>query len=134
APFYRIRFEDGQTFDYTGDAEAMRREVARFSPADVAGYERFLRRSEAIFRVGFEALGHVPFGRAADMARIAPAMAALESHRTVYGLVARYIRDERLRQVFSFHPLLVGGNPFSTTSIYTLIAFLERKWGVWYAL
>jgi phytoene desaturase len=133
-PFYRIRFDDGDVFDYTGDAEAMRAEIARFSPADVAGYERFLAKSESIFEVGFTELAHVPFGRPHNMARIAPAMAALESYRTVYGLVAKYIRDERLRQVFSFHPLLVGGNPFSTTSIYTLIAFLERKWGVWYAM
>ncbi len=134
SPFYRIRFDDGATFNYTGDAEAMRREVARFSPDDVAGYERFLKKSERIFAVGFEELGHVPFSRVSDMARIVPAMAVLESHRTVYGLVSKYIEDERLRQVFSFHPLLVGGNPFSTTSIYTLIAFLERKWGVWYAM
>ena len=134
APFYRIRFDDGAWFDYTGDAEAMRREVARFNPADVAGYERFLRKSETIYEVGFTELGHVPFSSPADMARIAPAMAALESHRTVYGYVSKFIADERLRQVFSFHPLLVGGNPFSTTSIYALIAFLERKWGVWYAM
>ncbi|MEM1043961.1 MAG: phytoene desaturase [Bacteroidota bacterium] len=133
-PFYRIRFDDGAVFDYTGDADAMRREIARFNPSDVAGYERFLKKSESIYNVGFEELGHVPFSRPSDMARIAPAMAALESHRTVYGLVSKYIKDHRLRQVFSFHPLLVGGNPFSTTSIYTLIAFLERKWGVWYAM
>ena len=133
-PFYRIRFDDGEVFEYTGDAEAMRSEVARFSPADVDGYATFLRKSERIFRVGFEELGHVPFSRRRDMARIVPAMAALESHRTVHGLVAKHIRDPRLRTVFSFHPLLVGGNPFSTTSIYTLIAFLERKWGVWYAM
>ena len=134
APFYRIRFDDGGWFDYTGDAEAMRHEVAKFNPADVDGYARFLEKSEAIFRVGFEELGHVPFSKAIDMARIVPAMVALESHRSVYSLVAKYVRDPRLRVVFSFHPLLVGGNPFSTTSIYALIAFLERKWGVWYAM
>lgn len=133
-PFYRIRFDNGDVFDYTGDAEAMRREIARFNPDDVAGYERFLKKSEAIFEVGFEQLGHVPFGQVMDMARIAPAMVALESYRTVYGLVSKYIKDPRLRQVFSFHPLLIGGDPFSTTSIYALIAFLERKWGVWYAM
>jgi phytoene desaturase len=133
-PFYRIRFDDGSTFEYTGDAEAMRREVARFNPSDVAGFEALLRKSERIYRVGFEELGHVPFGRVGDMLRIAPAMAALESWRTVHGLVRRLIRDPRLRIVFSFHPLLVGGNPFSTTSIYALIAYLERQWGVWYAM
>ncbi len=133
-PFYRIRFADGETFEYTGDAEAMRREIARFNPDDVAGYERFLAKSEQIFETGFLELGHVPFGRAMDMAKIIPSMVALESHRTVYGLVAKYIKDRRLRQVFSFHPLLVGGNPFSTTSIYALIAYLERHWGVWYAM
>ncbi len=111
-PFYRIRFDDGAVFDYTGSAEAMAREVARFSPRDVAGYEAFLRKSEAIFRVGFEQLAHVPFGSPLDMVRIAPEMVRLESFRTVYGLVARHVRDERLRQVLSFHPLLVGGNPF----------------------
>lgn len=129
-PFYRIRFHDGEVFDYTGDAEAMRREVGRLSPGDVEGYERFVKTSEAIFRVGFEQLAHVPFSSWTDMARIVPEMVKLESYRTVYGLVAKYIKDERVRQVMSFHPLLVGGNPFSTTSIYSLIAFLERRWGV----
>ncbi|AKT37310.1 phytoene dehydrogenase [Chondromyces crocatus] len=129
-PFYRIRFHDGETFDYTGDAAAMRDEVRRLSPGDVEGYEAFVRTSEEIFRVGFEQLAHVPFGSWKDMARIVPDMVKLESYRTVYGLVSKYVKDERLRQVLSFHPLLVGGNPFSTTSIYSLIAFLERRWGV----
>ncbi len=129
-PFYRIRFHDGEIFDYTGDAEAMKQEVARFSPGDVAGYERFLSASEAIFRVGFEKLAHVPFGSWMSMAKIVPEMVRLQSFRSVYGLVSSFIRNERLREVLSFHPLLVGGNPFTTTSIYTLIAFLERKWGV----
>ena len=98
------------------------------------GYRRFFEKSEQIFRVGFEELGHVPFESLLDMARIAPSMALLESHRTVYGLVSKYVKHPKIRQVLSFHPLLVGGNPFNVTSIYALIAFLERKWGVWYAL
>ena len=129
-PFYRIVFESGESFDYTGDAAAMRAEVARFSPSDVEGYERFLRLSESIFRVGFEELAHVPFGSWLDMAKIVPDMVRLRSFRTVYDTVAKHVKDDRLRQVLSFHPLLVGGNPFSATSIYTLIAFLERRWGV----
>ncbi|MEM6289354.1 MAG: phytoene desaturase family protein, partial [Bacteroidota bacterium] len=133
-PFYRIRFDDGSVFDYTGDAETMEAEIARFNPDDIAGYRRFLKKSEKIFETGFLELGHVPFDKAGHMAKIVPSMVALESHRTVYGLVSKYIKDKRLRQVFSFHPLLVGGNPFSTTSIYALIAFLERHWGVWYAM
>ena len=130
SPFYRIRFHDGVSFDYTGDAGAMRAEVQRLAPGDVEGYESFLRASEAIFKVGFEELGHVPFGSWKDMARIVPQMLRLESYRSVYGLVASHVKSERLRQVLSFHPLLVGGNPFSTTSIYSLICFLERRWGV----
>lgn len=129
-PFYRIRFPDGRTFDYQRDAARMRAEIARFSPDDVAGYERFLAQSEAIFRVGFEELAHVPFPTWRSMLAVLPDMVRLESYRTVHGLVRKHVRDERLRQVLSFHPLLVGGNPFSTTSIYALIAFLERKWGV----
>jgi len=129
-PFYRIVFDDRSSFDYTGDAEAMRREVARIAPDDVEGYERFVKRSEEIFRVGFERLAHVPFSSPMDMAKIVPDMMALESYRTVWGLVAKHVKSDKLRQVMSFHPLLVGGNPFTTTSIYTLIAFLERKWGV----
>jgi phytoene desaturase len=129
-PFYRIRFDDGTEFDYSGEADRMREEVARFSPGDVEGYEAFVEMSERIFRVGFEQLGHVPFSSPLDMARIAPAMIRLKSYRTVYGLVSSYVKSEKLRQVLSFHPLLVGGNPFTTTSIYSLIAYLERKWGV----
>ena len=133
-PFYRIRFDDGTGFDYTGDRERMEAEIARFSEPDVEGYRRFLEKSEEIFEIGFEELGHVPFDRLSDMLRIVPAMMKLESHRTVHSLVSKYISHPKIRQVLSFHPLLVGGNPFSTTSIYTLIAFLERKWGVWYAM
>jgi phytoene desaturase len=129
-PFYRIRFDDGGHFDYSGDWDAIRAEIRRFAPDDLGGYERFMRQSEAIFRVGFERLGHVPFGSLMDMARIIPEMVRLQSHRSVYSLVSSYIKDPRLRTVLSFHPLLIGGNPFSVTSIYALISFLERRWGV----
>ncbi|TXM71072.1 phytoene desaturase [Methylobacterium sp. WL12] len=133
-PYYRIRFDDGATFDYSGDLAAMRAEVAKFSPADVAGYERFMAQSEAIFRVGFEELGHVPFGKIRDMLRIAPDLVRLGGHRSVYDVVAKYIRDERLRTIFSFHPLLIGGSPFRASAIYCLIAHLERRWGVHFAM
>jgi phytoene desaturase len=134
APFYRLRFDDGSTFDYSGDAAAMREAVRRLAPGDVEGYERFLAASEAIFRVGFEQLAHVPFERVGDMLRVLPDLARLQGYRTVHGLASRYVRDERLRVVLTFQSLLVGGNPFSTTSVYCLIAFLERQWGVHFAM
>ncbi|CAM5793807.1 Phytoene dehydrogenase OS=Rhizobacter sp. Root404 OX=1736528 GN=ASC76_02650 PE=3 SV=1 [Rhizobacter fulvus] len=130
APFYRIRFDDGESFDYSGDAAAMRAEVARFAPGDVAGYERFLKASEAIFKVGFEELGDQPFDSWTDMARVLPALLKLEGYRTVWTLACKHVKDARLRVVLTFQSLLVGGNPFSTTSVYCLIAFLERRWGV----
>jgi phytoene desaturase len=134
SPFYQIRFADGETFNYSGDPAAMRREVARFSPGDVAGYDRFMSISESIYKVGFEQLGHRPFDSWRDMLRILPQMLRLKSHLSVYKLVAREIKDPRLRVVFSFHPLLIGGNPFTATCIYSLIAFLERRWGVHFAM
>jgi phytoene desaturase len=134
APYYRIRFDDGTVFDYSGDAQAMRAEVARLAPDDVAGYERFLAASEAIYKVGFEQLGHVPFNTWADMARVLPALMRLEGYRTVYSLACKHVRDARLRVVLTFQSLLVGGNPFATTSVYCLIAFLERRWGVHFAM
>ena len=129
-PFYRIRFDDGDVFDYSGDPELMRQEIRRLSPDDEAGYDRFLAMSERIFNVGFTRLGHIPFDSVWSMVRIVPDMIRLQSHLTVYRLVARFIKHPKLRQALSFHPLLVGGNPFATTSIYTLIAYLEREWGV----
>nr|WP_242523333.1 phytoene desaturase [Thiocystis minor] len=129
-PFYRIRFDDGRIFDYNGDPEAVKAQIRQFSPADAEGYDRFMRKSEAVCKIGFEQLGHRPFTAWTDMARIVPDMALLESYRTVYGMVSKYIKDPFIRQVLSFHPLLIGGNPFSVTAIYVLISFLERKWGV----
>jgi phytoene desaturase len=135
-PFYRIFFDDGASFDYTGDPAAMRAAIAALSPypEDVAGYEAFLRHSEQIFAKGFTELATKPFLSRWDMVKVAPDLIKLQSYRTVYGLVSRYVKDDRLRQVLSFHPLLVGGNPFQTTSIYALIHHLERKWGVWFAM
>jgi phytoene desaturase len=129
-PFYRIRFHDGSSFDCTGDPVAMRAQVARFAPSDVAGYERFMRLSETTCRIGFEQLGHVPFAAWTDMVRIAPNLLRLGGHCSVHTLVSRFVKDPRLRIVFSFHPLLIGGNPFTTSGVYTLIPWLERRWGV----
>lgn len=129
-PFYTIRFDDGSSFRYNGDPDAMRREVERFSPSDVAGYERFMQASRAICDVAFERLGHTPFGDFTDMVRVVPDLVRLGGRLSVYDLVAKYIRDPRLRVVFSFHPLLIGGNPFSATAVYALIPHLERRWGV----
>src|SRR5690349_9046174 len=133
-PFYRIRFHDGSAFDCSSDAEAMRAEVARLSPGDVEGYERFMRVSETLCRVGFEELGHRPFGHWRDMARVVPDLLRLGAWRSVHSLVARHVRDERLRAALSFHPLLIGGDPFAASALYGLIAHLERRWGVHWAM
>src|SRR5689334_18357858 len=133
-PFYRIRFNDGEVFNYSGDPDAMRAEVARFSPGDVEGYDRFMRESEAIYRIGFEQLGDAAFDSPMDMLRIAPDLLRLGGLRSVHGAVSRCLKDERLRAVFGYHPLLIGGNPFRASSIYCLIAFLERRWGVHFAM
>ncbi|MBK8211260.1 MAG: phytoene desaturase [Rhodospirillales bacterium] len=134
SPFFSMRFDDGEIFEYSGDDDAMRKQIKRLSPADVPGYERFLRASASIFKVGFEELGDVPFNSWKDMARIVPEMVRLSSYRTVYGLVSRYFKDPRLRIAFSFHPLLIGGNPFTVTSIYALITHLKHRWGVTFAM
>jgi phytoene desaturase len=134
SPFYRIRFHDGDSFDYSGDTEAMEREITRLAPGDLDGYRAFMKLSEATYRTGFERLGHVPFGSIGDMVRILPDLLRLQCFRSVHGEVARHVRSEKLRQILSFHPLLIGGNPFSATSIYCLIAFLEREYGVHFAM
>ncbi|WP_026222716.1 phytoene desaturase [Methylocystis rosea] len=134
SPFYRIRFDDGACFNYSGDMDAMRAEVARFSPQDVDGFTRFMDKSREICRIGFEELGDVPFSSPLDMARIAGDLIRLQGYRSVYGLVSQFFRDERLRTIFSFHPLLIGGSPFRASAIYCLIAALEKRWGVHFAM
>ena len=132
-PFYNIRFDDGSVFRYSGNRAEVIEEVKRFNPADVAGYLRFAEATEAIFEAGM-ALIDTPFEKLTDMVRLLPALVRLRADRSVAALVNRHIRDPRLRQVFSFHPLLVGGNPFQSTSIYALIHTLEQRWGVWFAM
>jgi phytoene desaturase len=133
-PFYRIEFADGSRFDYVGEEERLLAQIQAMSPGDVDGYRRLADHARRIFDVGYTELADVPFGRPADMLRALPDMLRLGNWRSVYGQVSKYVRDERLRQVFSFQPLLVGGNPFRVTSIYLLIHWLERKWGVHFAL
>jgi phytoene desaturase len=132
APFYRLCWEDGSHFDYANDQEALDRQIHARNPDDVAGYQRFLAYSKAVFDEGYLKLGAVPFLSFRDMVAAGPQLAKLEAWKSVYGMVSRFIKDEQLRQAFSFHSLLVGGNPFATSSIYTLIHALERKWGVWF--
>ena len=131
-PFYRLAFADGTVLDYDGDAARMRAQIARLCPDDCAGYERFLVHSKSVFEAGYEGLAATPFPRFVDMIKVSPELARLGAHRSVYQTVARFVRDERLRQALSFHALLIGGNPFETSSIYTLIPHLERRWGVFF--
>ena len=131
-PFYRLVWPDGERFDYVGDAAALEAQIERISPGDLAGYRRFYEYTKKVYAKGYEDLGAVPFLRFWDMVKVAPHLARLRADRSVYRTVSRFVRSEHLRQAFSFHPLLVGGNPYSTSSIYTLIHHLERKWGVWF--
>ncbi|WP_213881516.1 phytoene desaturase [Pseudomonas sp. dw_358] len=132
APFYRLCWEDGSTFDYVNDQAVLDRQIHALNPADVAGYQRFLAYSRAVFEEGYLKLGAVPFLSIRDMLQAGPQLARLQAWKSVYGMVSRFIQNEKLRQAFSFHSLLVGGNPFATSSIYTLIHALERRWGVWF--
>ncbi|QCF27559.1 phytoene desaturase [Hydrocarboniclastica marina] len=132
APFYRLCWEDAPPFDYVNDQAELDRQIHARNPADVDGYRRFLEYSKAVFREGYLKLGSVPFLSFRDMIQAGPQLMRLQAWRSVYSMVSRFIQDPHLRQVFSFHSLLVGGNPFATSSIYTLIHALEREWGVWF--
>lgn len=132
-PFYRIVFDDKSTFDYVGDHERIIENIKHLSPKDVNGYLKLSRHAQSIFDVGYTKLADEPFGSVLSMLRATPDMLRLQNYRSVYSLVSKYIKDERLRQAFSFEPLLVGGNPLKITSIYLLIHWLERKWGVFFA-
>ena len=131
-PFYRLEWEDGVRFDYVNDQESLDRQIAALEPRDVDGYRRFLEYSKAVFEEGYRKLGHVAFLDFWSMVRAAPQLVKLESWRSVYSMVSRYVREPHLRQALSFHTLLVGGSPFASSSIYALIHALERKWGVWF--
>lgn len=132
SPFYRLCWEDGDTFDYVNDQAELDRQIAARSPKDVAGYKRFLRYSEELLAEGYVKLGAVPFLEFSRMLKAAPALVRLQAWKSVYSKVSEFIADEHLREAFSFHSLLVGGNPFTASSIYALIHALERRWGVWF--
>ena len=133
-PYYKIRFDDGSVFSYTGDDDQMRAEVAKFCEADLAGFEKFMAKSKDIFEIAFEKLAHVPFHSLWFTLKQAFDLVRLGGHRSVYHTVSKYFTDPRLKVVFSFHPLLIGGNPLTTTAYYCLIAHLERKHGVHFAM
>lgn len=131
-PFYRLHWQDGTTFDYTNDDARLSSQIEVMSPKDVDGYRRFLGYSEGVFREGYVKLGHEAFLDFRSMIAAAPKLMRYEAFRSVYAMVSRYIEHPKLREAFSFHSLLVGGNPFRTSAIYALIHALERKWGVWF--
>lgn len=133
-PFYRIFNAEGKKFDYNGDHDFVLNEIDQWNPADKEGYTKFLQTTEAIFQKGFVELADQPFLNLWDMLKVVPDLIRLQSHKTVYKYISKFIENDFLRQVFSFHPLLVGGNPFDTTSIYAMIHYLEREWGVHYAM
>ncbi len=131
-PFYRLCWEDGDVFDYSNDVEALNAQIAERRLEDVEGYARFARYAEEVFEEGYVKLANAPFLDFASMIRVTPQLTRLQAFRSVHSMVAKFIKDPKLRQVFSFHSLLVGGNPFVSSSIYTLIHSLERKWGVFF--
>ena len=133
SPFYRLSWPDGTVFDYLNDDARLAEQIAAMNPADVAGYRRFLDYAAGVYKEGYEKLGAVPFLEFRSMLRAAPALARYQAWRSVYSIVSKYVKDEKLRQALSFHTLLVGGNPMTTSAIYALIHKLERDGGVWFA-
>ncbi|MEO1152138.1 MAG: phytoene desaturase [Pseudomonadota bacterium] len=131
-PFYRLLWEDGYTFDYCSDEKELLEQIRAKNPADAEGYVKFHEYSEVLYREGYEKLGAVPFLNFWTMIKAAPELVGLQSYRSVYSRLSDFIKDEQLRQAFSFHTLLVGGDPFKTSAVYALIHALERKWGVWF--
>ncbi|PZU58042.1 MAG: phytoene desaturase [Sphingobium sp.] len=133
SPFYRLNWPDGTNFDYSNDEAALRHEIGKLDPADIAGYERFVDYSAGVCAEGYRRLGAVPFLDFASMVKAAPALARHQAWRSVYSMVSSFVRNEKLREALSFHTLLVGGNPMSTSAIYALIHTLEKEGGVWFA-
>ena len=132
-PFYRLNWPDGAQFDYSNDEPALRQEIARIAPGDVEGYEDFLAYSARVYEQGYIKLGAVPFIDFGSMVKAAPALVRNQAWRSVYSIVSKYMKSEKLREAFSFHTLLVGGNPMTASSIYALIHKLEKQSGVWWA-
>ena len=133
SPFYRLSWPDGSIFDYLNDDAKLEAQIAALEPRDVDGYRRFLEYSAGVFTEGYEKLGAVPFLDFKSMVRAAPQLARYQAWRSVYSMVSGFVRNEKLRQALSFHTLLVGGNPMTTSAIYALIHKLERDGGVWFA-
>ena len=129
-PFYNVRFDDGSVFAYRGSREASMAEIERFSPGESAPYDRYMKLSKEIYQKGYEQLGDMPFNSIIDMLRIAPELLRLQGLRSVHGLVSRYFKDPRLRFIFSFHPLFIGGSPFQASAIYAMISHVEKSFGV----
>jgi len=132
-PFYRLNWPDGVNMDYSNDEASLRREIAKVSAEDLAGYDEFLEYSAAVWKEGYVKLGAVPFLDFASMLKAAPSLARHQAWRSVYSMVSSFVKSEKLREAFSFHTLLVGGNPMSTSAIYALIHKLEKDGGVWWA-
>ncbi|MDA7423386.1 phytoene desaturase [Thalassococcus lentus] len=133
-PFYEIRWPDGSVFTARQDGEAMREEVRRLSPGDLAGYDKFIKDSEARYWFGFEDLGRRSMHKLWDLIQVLPRFAMLRADRSVYAHAAKRVKDERLRMALSFHPLFIGGDPFNVTSMYILVSHLEKEFGVHYAM
>ena len=134
SPWYRFVFPDGRQFDYGGTVEETLEEIAKFEPKDRENYLKLVEESKDIFEVGFTKLAAKPFHKLSTMMSIIPYLISLKAYKNVWRFVCNHLKNDQLRQAFSIQPLLVGGNPFDTTSIYSLIHYLERKWGIHFAM
>jgi phytoene desaturase len=133
-PYYRIFDHTGRYFDYNGDEESVLRQIAAINPGDAANYPKYLEKSKAIFQKGFVELADHPFLRFSDMLKVTPDLLKVKAYLSVYQYVSQFFQDEFLRRCFSFHPLLIGGNPFAASSIYALVDYLEQEWGIHYVM
>mgnify|MGYP006166982773 CR=1 FL=1 len=132
--WYQFVFEDNSKFNYSGNETEMKKQIEQINEEDVKGYEKLVNFTKKIFDKGFTELADARFDKPFFMMRQLPSLLRLKSYKSVYSLVSSYIKSEKLRRMLSMHPLLVGGNPFTTTSIYGLILYLEKKWGIHYSM
>jgi phytoene desaturase len=133
-PAYLAHFADGSSISVHTEADAMADEVRRVAgPREAAGYLRLRAWLTELYRVQRERFIGANFDSPLDL--LVPDLAklvALGGFGRLGPAIGRFLRDERLRRLFSFQSLYAGVPPRRALAAYAVIAYMDTVAGVYF--
>ncbi len=132
-PSYRIYWNDGYS-DLPADYSALKDLFESMEAGSGEKLDKYLKGAAYKYDLGINKLVHKPGLSIAEFAdwETVSGVFKLQVFSSIKKHIAKYFKNEKLRQIMEFPVLFLGALPEDTPALYSLMNYADIKGGTWY--